>query len=245
MKIAVSTENDTIQSLIDQRFGRCRYFLVVEATGKEIKEVKAFENEGAVQGHGAGIKAAQQVSELEVDAVITGNLGPNATEVLVELGIKAYQGSGKAKEAVEKFLKGELSEITEIAKAHSRQDKPEEQAEERIFFPLLDNNGPDSEISGHFGHAPFFGLYNTKSKKLIITRNTLSHTDPNKSPVDQIIEAVNPTTVFALGIGGRAIELFNARGVCLKTGDYRTVKEVINNLDKLESQTASCGHMHH
>ena len=117
-----------------------------------------------------------------------------------------------------------------------------ESSGEKIFFPLLDNKGMDSEISGHFGHAPFFGLYDTKTKKLTITENKLSHTDPNKSPVDQIVEAVNPTTVFALGIGGRAIGLFQEKGICLKTGDFKTVKEVIENLDKLESQTQSCGH---
>ncbi|NQU78739.1 hypothetical protein HQ545_03130 [Candidatus Woesearchaeota archaeon] len=241
-KIAITSDADSLDAQIDQRFGRCKYFLVVEATDEDIKEVTAVENEGAVQGHGAGIKAAQQIGDLGVDAVITGNIGPNSTEVLEELGIKTYHASGRAKDAVEKFLKHELDEITEVAKAHSRPVRSEESPDERIFFPLLDNNGLESEISGHFGHAPFFGLYNTKTKEFTISENKLSHTDPDKSPVDQIIEAVNPTTVFALRIGARAIDLFNARGICLKTGDYRIVKEVIENLDKLRAQTSSCGH---
>ena len=245
MKIAISCTEDKIESLIDQRFGRCKYFLIVDVEDNEVKDVKAVENQGAIQGHGAGIKAAQQIGEEKVESVITGNLGPNATDVLGQLDIKAYSASGPANEAVDKFIKGELDEITEIAEAHSGMAEQKGEESERIFFPLLDNNGMDSEISDHFGHAPFFGLYDTKTKKLTITENKLSHTDPNKSPVDQIVEAVNPTTVFALGIGGRAIGLFQEKGVCLKTGNFNTVKEVIENLDKLESQTKSCGHGKH
>jgi predicted Fe-Mo cluster-binding NifX family protein len=241
MKIAISSDGESIESAVDQRFGRCKYFLIVEIDGKEIKGVKAVENEGAIQGHGAGIKAAQQIGDLGVEAVITGNLGPNATNVLGELGIKAYQASGPAREALEKFISDGLEEIKEIAPAHSGA-QPDKGTSERIFFPLLEDKGMDSEISQHFGHAPFFGLYDTGTKELKITENTLDHTDPDKSPVDQIVEAVNPTTVFALGIGGRAIGLFNEKGIALKTGDYKTVKEAIENLDKLEEQTQSCGH---
>ncbi len=245
MKIAISSEGSTTDSLIDQRFGRCKYFIVVEIEGNKVKGDNAVENKGAIQGHGAGIRAAQQVGELGVDTVITGNLGPNATEVLNQLKIKPYHGSGKVKDAVDEFINDGLKEITDIAESHAGTEtvgtetaKPDE----RIFFPLLDNKGMDSEVSDHFGHAPFFGLYDVETKKLEITENKLNHTDPSKSPVDQIIEAVNPTTVFALGIGGRAIQLFNEKGICLKTGDYQTVKEAIDNLDKLDSQTQSCGH---
>jgi len=242
MKIAISTEKDSIESLIDQRFGRCKYFLVVDTEKNEL--VKAVENEGAIQGHGAGIKAAQQIGELGVEAVITGDIGPNATNVLEQLGIKTYHASGTAKEAVEKFNNNELKGITEIAEPKSGVVSNETK-DERIFFPLLDKNGEDSRISPHFGHAPFFGLYNTQTEELTITENTLSHTDPNKSPVDQIVEAVNPTTVFAHGIGARAIMLFNERGIALKTGSYETVKEAIANLEKLKEQTSDCGHAHH
>ena len=241
MKIAISSEGNTIKDLIDQRFGRCKYFLIVSIENDKISEVKAVENQGTLQGHGAGIKAAQQVGNLEVDAIITGNLGPNATDVLNQLGIKTYHSSGPAEEAIEKFMKHELEEITEIAETHSGMNKPE-LSYERIFFPLLDNKGMDSRISEHFGHAPFFGLYDTKTKELEITENKLSHADPNKSPVDQIVEAVNPATIFAKRIGSRAISLFAEKGIHVKTGEYIIVKEVIENLDKLEDLTQSCGH---
>ncbi|MBT4870499.1 MAG: hypothetical protein HON47_02915 [Candidatus Diapherotrites archaeon] len=242
MRIAISNQENNINGLIDQRFGRCKYFIIVEVENNEIKTTNSVENQGALQGHGAGLKAAEQIGKLNVDAVITGDLGPNATNILKQLGIKAYRAGGKASEAINDYLKNNLKEINEIAAPHNTKSQIQNKSSEKIFFPLLDNNGDESKISEHFGHAPFFGLYNVEQKTLDITKNALDHTDPNQSPIDQIQKAVNPTTIFAKGIGGRAIDLIKEKGLELKTGDYSTVKEVIDNLDNLSSQDTSCGH---
>jgi predicted Fe-Mo cluster-binding NifX family protein len=244
MKIAISADGDKLHSKVDQRFGRCPYFLIINIDGKEVGTFEAITNEGAIQGHGAGIRAAEQMGELKIEAVITGQLGPNATNVLKELGIKAYSASGVITDVLSDFVDNKLKVISEVAEAHSGDSKTKSDSDERIFFPLLEDNGLDSEISEHFGHAPFFGVYDVKTKKLKIVPNDLDHTDPNKSPIDQIEDAVNPTTIFAKGIGGRAIGIIQQKGLGLKTGNYDTVKEVIENLDKLEEQTQDCGHKH-
>jgi len=244
MKIAISSDEDTLKSKVDQRFGRSEYFLIVNIEGDKVGTFEAIKNQGAIQGHGAGIKAAQQIGELKVETVITGQLGPNATTVLKQLGIKAYSASGVITDVLKEFVQNKLKEINEVAKAHNGETTAKEKSTERIYFPLLENKGVESKISDHFGHAPFFGLYDTKLKELTITKNDLDHTDGTKSPVDQIVEAVNPTTVFALGIGARAIQLFNEKGISLKTGECRTVQEAIDNFEKLGSQTSSCGHTH-
>ena len=242
MRIAISNQENNINGLIDQRFGRCKYFIIVEVENNEIKTTNAVENQGALQGHGAGLKAAEQIGKLKVDTVITGDLGPNATNILKQLGIKSYHAGGKANDAVNDYLNNNLKEINEIATPHNTNSQIQNNNSEKIFFPLLDNNGEDSKISEHFGHAPFFGLYNAEQKTLDITKNDLDHTDPDQSPIDQIQKAIDPTTIFAKGIGGRAIDLIKEKGLKLKTGNYSTVKEVINNLDNLSSQSTSCGH---
>ncbi len=244
MRIAISCQDNSMESMVDQRFGRCNYFLIVDVEDSKIIKTEAVLNKGTVQGHGAGIKAAEQIGELKVEAILVGQLGPNATAVLEKLGITAYQASGKAKDAINDFLKKNLEKISETTEPHLGMVSKEESKGERIFFPLLDNKGEDSEISPHFGHAPFFGVYDVEKKELKIIENDLDHTDPSKSPIDQIEEAVNPTTIFATGIGGRAINIIAEKGLSLKTGDYRTVKEVVQNLDKLEDQTQGCGHEH-
>ncbi|MBN1793243.1 hypothetical protein JW826_06180 [Candidatus Woesearchaeota archaeon] len=244
MIVAISAYGEDLDSDIDLRFGRCKYFLVVDVEGKKIVKTEAVLNAGAEQGHGAGIKAAEQMGKLRVDNLLTGELGPNATAVLDKLKVKAYRASGKAKDALGQFLNGGLEQISEVAEPHHELSERAVGGGERIFFPLLDNNGEDSEISSHFGHAPFFGVYDVDKKELKIIGNDLDHVDPAKSPIDQIEDAVHPTTIFAKGIGGRAIGLIAAKGLLLKTGDYATVKEVLHNLDKLENQTKDCGHKH-
>jgi len=244
MRIAISIDGDNINSNIDQRFGRCKYFLIVDIENKKVLKTEAVLNEGAEQGHGAGIKAAEQIGELKVNSILTGELGPNATAVLDKIKVKAYHASGKAKDAINLFLENKLEIIAEVAAPHQNSVAIKNTDSERIFIPLLDNKGMKSEISGHFGHAPFFAIYDTKTKKMEIKENNLNHTDPNKSPVDQIVELANPTSVFALGIGARAIQLFNEKGITIKTGDYSTVQEVIDNIKSLKSQAKDCGHKH-
>jgi len=244
MKIAISCQDYSLESIIDQRFGRCKYFLIADIENNQIIKTEAVLNQGAEQGHGAGIKASEQIGELGVNAVITGDLGPNATNVLKKLGIKSYHASGKAKDAINDLIDNKLEEINEVSEPHPETKALKNKGGERIFFPLLNNNGGNSEISQHFGHAPFFGIYDVEKKELKIIENDLDHTNPNKSPIDQIEEAVNPTTIFAKGIGGRAIGIIAQKGLRLKTGNYATVKEVLENLDKLEDQSQSCGHEH-
>jgi len=239
---AISANGDKLENKVDQRFGRCPYFLIVSIDGKEIKDFKAIKNQGSIQGHGAGIKAAEQIGELNVDAIITGELGPNATKVINELEITTYSGSGEIKEVVEDFINEKLKIIKEISEPNN--NNSEIKSDEKIFFPLLNNKGLDSEISQHFGHAPFFGLYDVNKKSLTIIPNDLDHTNPNMSPIDQIEKAVNPTTIFAKGIGGRAIDIIEKKGISLKTGNYNIIKEVVNNLDGLENQTKDCGNIH-
>jgi len=114
MKIAISSTGGDLKSEIDARFGRCPYFLIVEIEDKEIKGIKAIENTAAGQMGGAGITAAEIVANEKVDAVITANLGPRALSVFEQFEIKIYQGQGKADDAVQKFMEGKLTEITNL-----------------------------------------------------------------------------------------------------------------------------------
>lgn len=248
MKIAISSDGNTVDSNIDQRFGRCKFFIIADTD--DIENAKAIENPGAVQGHGAGIMAAEEVGKTGAEAVITGEVGPNSSRVLEQLGIKSYHASGKVRDAIDSFSQGNLEAIGGVAEAHSglknnTKDTPsvtKKEGGERIFFPLLADNGEESEISLHFGHAPFFGLYDTEKKELNVIKNELDHTDPAKSPIDQIQEKVNPTTIFAQDIGGRAVNIIKEKGLHLKTGKYKKVKDVLENLDDLEDLTEGCGH---
>ena len=113
---------------------------------------------------------------------------------------------------------------------------------QNLFIPLLNDKGDDSEISLHFGHAPYFGLYDLGSKKLVIKKNKLSHSNPSKTPVDQVVDSANPQIVFALDMGQRAIRLFKEKNIALKTGSYKILKEVIENIKDLKDLSNGCRH---
>ena len=75
MKIAISATGLTLEDEVDPRFGRCQHFIVADT---ETKEFEALDNSSATAAGGAGISAAQMIAGKGVEAVLTGNCGPNA-----------------------------------------------------------------------------------------------------------------------------------------------------------------------
>ena len=111
MKVAVTAQGTDMGSQVDPRFGRAKYFIVADTdTGQFTAEDNA-QNLNAVQG--AGIQAAQNVVDLGVEAVITGNVGPKAFAALQAGGVKVHTGgTGTVAEALEKFKAGELESVS-------------------------------------------------------------------------------------------------------------------------------------
>jgi predicted Fe-Mo cluster-binding NifX family protein len=106
MKICVTAQGSNLDSEIDPRFGRCKYFLFID---KETLEFEAVENPNIEATGGAGIQSGQLVAGKGVGALLTGNVGPNAFETLKTAGIDVVTGlSGSVKEAIEKYKKGEV-----------------------------------------------------------------------------------------------------------------------------------------
>ncbi len=111
MKIAISASSDDLNGQVNPVFGRCPGFLIVEAEGSEIKNHFFIPNTAMNAVHGAGTAAAQAVINQGVQAVISGNLGPNAFNIIQQAGIKFYPGFGlNIKEAIEKVVSGQLKE---------------------------------------------------------------------------------------------------------------------------------------
>ena len=106
MKICVTSEGNSLDSNVDPRFGRCQYFIIVDA---DTLKFEAIENPNIDSIGGAGIQSAQLVASKKVKAVVTGNVGPNAFQTLQAAGIEVFTGaSGTVKEAIEKYKEGEF-----------------------------------------------------------------------------------------------------------------------------------------
>lgn len=110
MRIVVTAKEQSVDSPVDQRFGRARYLVLIdtESGHEEIHNNEV--NLNAVQG--AGIQTAQNVAQLGVEAVLTGHLGPNSYRTLSAAGIKAYTGfQGTVRQAVEALKAGGLKPL--------------------------------------------------------------------------------------------------------------------------------------
>jgi predicted Fe-Mo cluster-binding NifX family protein len=105
-KIAVSSTGDNLDAQVDPRFGRCAHFIFVDT---DTMEYEAIQNPNVSAASGAGIQTAQLVANKEVEAVLTGNVGPNAFQTLQAAGVNVIAGvSGKVKDAIQMYKDGKV-----------------------------------------------------------------------------------------------------------------------------------------
>jgi len=106
MKILLATDGKTLESKIAKRFGHANYYLIFN---NESKELEARINHGHDDDHSSLADLANE----GVTNFVVGNIGPNAFKVLHDKNTKVYLARKyKAKEALEKFFKNELYELT-------------------------------------------------------------------------------------------------------------------------------------
>ena len=109
MKICITSYGQTLDAHVDPRFGRCANFIIIDP---DTMEFEVIENSNAQTSGGAGIQAGQLIIAKKVEAVLTGNVGPNAYQVLNAGDIKIYTGvTGNIREAVEKYNSKKLIPI--------------------------------------------------------------------------------------------------------------------------------------
>jgi predicted Fe-Mo cluster-binding NifX family protein len=110
MKVCMTSTGNNLDSAVDPRFGRCAFFILADP---ESLEFKALANPYAAAAGGAGIQSAQLVAKEGAEAVVTGNVGPNAFQTLSSLGLKIYAGAtGTVKEAIQQYKQGKFKEMT-------------------------------------------------------------------------------------------------------------------------------------
>jgi predicted Fe-Mo cluster-binding NifX family protein len=116
MIICVTSSGNSIDSVLDPRFGRCSYFVISDL---KTNEHSIIENAAGSSGGGAGISSGQLMVEKNVEVIITGNVGPNAMNVLKTAGIEIYRGENTSvNENIENFKSGLLQKITKTVPSH-------------------------------------------------------------------------------------------------------------------------------
>jgi predicted Fe-Mo cluster-binding NifX family protein len=110
MKIAITAKDKNLDADFDSRFGRCKYFVIVDL---DTEEHTVKQNEGTIALGGAGVKGAQFLVGCGVSAVITGHVGPNASRALEAAGIKVFvMDSGTVRDAIKAYKEGKLTQVS-------------------------------------------------------------------------------------------------------------------------------------
>jgi predicted Fe-Mo cluster-binding NifX family protein len=111
MRIVITANGADLDAPTSPVFGRCPAYVFVDT---ESMQFEAVENPALGAASGAGIQAAQFVIERGAQAVVTGNVGPNAFNVFQSAGMPIYLfGGGTVREAAEAFRVGELQSIAD------------------------------------------------------------------------------------------------------------------------------------
>jgi len=110
MKLAISSQGTDLDSAVDLRFGRARFFRIVDTETGQQMTVDNTDGANAVQG--AGTQASQTLARLGVQAVLTGHVGPKAWSALQAANMRVFTISGgTVQQAVQSFLDGRLQSL--------------------------------------------------------------------------------------------------------------------------------------
>jgi len=85
MKIAITSDGNTLESKLDQRFGRCAYFIIYN---NETKGVEFLPNPNTGDREGAGPASVQLVASHDVQKIISGEFGIKIKSLLDSLKIQ-------------------------------------------------------------------------------------------------------------------------------------------------------------
>ena len=114
MKVCITAQGTDMEAEVDPRFGRAQQFIVADTETGASEAHDNSQNLNAMQG--AGVQAAQNVADLGVEALVTGNVGPKAFAALNAAGIKIYVGaSGTVRDALAQFRAGQLQSASQAS----------------------------------------------------------------------------------------------------------------------------------
>lgn len=96
----------------------------------------------------------------------------------------------------------------------------------KICIPTLGKNGLSEEVSGHFGRSPTFTIVDLETSWVKVVENRSEHFGGMGKP-PEIIAMEDVEVVLCSGLGPRAIQMFEQKGIMVYVGAAGTVEETI------------------
>ena len=92
MKVAITSTDDNVESIIDPRFGRCTFFTIYDTESHAIEFLK---NPAKESSEGASSAAVQFIAKQKVNKVISGDFGIKIKSLFdslhIEMQIEKHQ----------------------------------------------------------------------------------------------------------------------------------------------------------
>ncbi len=85
MKVAITSSGNTIESALDQRFGRCKFFIIYDM---ESKAMEIIPNPNEHLEGGAGPASVQLIASRGVEKIVSGEFGAKIKSLLDSLKIQ-------------------------------------------------------------------------------------------------------------------------------------------------------------
>jgi predicted Fe-Mo cluster-binding NifX family protein len=85
--IAITSNGETLESTVSEKFGRCRFFITIEPDTMKFEVIR---NAAEQMQGGVGPKAAEIIINKGVSVLLTGHVGDKAAEALRRGNIKVY-----------------------------------------------------------------------------------------------------------------------------------------------------------
>ena len=101
----------------------------------------------------------------------------------------------------------------------------------KIAVTAENNNGLDSMVAQHFGHAPYFMLVEVENDEVSSTQGVANPFAESHQPgqIPGFIKGQNADVMLSGGMGGRAIQFFEQYGIKAATGADGTVRQALEN----------------
>ncbi|HZJ74167.1 MAG TPA: NifB/NifX family molybdenum-iron cluster-binding protein [Perlabentimonas sp.] len=104
MKVAITSTGDSLDSMLDERFGRCSYFVIYDT---ESKSTEFIPNPNKEAQNGAGPASVQLVAERSANKIVSGEFGIKIKSLADSLKIQLIVVKEKktVREIIEMFNK--------------------------------------------------------------------------------------------------------------------------------------------
>jgi predicted Fe-Mo cluster-binding NifX family protein len=101
----------------------------------------------------------------------------------------------------------------------------------KICMPVLDANGMNSVVYGHFGSAPFFAVYDTEKQDISFVNNNESEHEHGQCMPVAALQKIGAEAVLCKGMGMRAANLLLGAGITPYMVDAETILEALKQYE--------------